>query len=133
MNPLKSFIVSKFGLDYDKLSPVKKHAFNAFEAFNGLAQSEIQSPMIQKVFDYVKTWIARKMLEKPDKELKQKMLLVYKEMQPLFEDVGVSIEAQASEALGSIKIPRVGELGKKLELVSIDEKKATLLLKELLR
>ena len=133
MNPLKIWIKQKFGINYDSLTPVKQHAFKAFESFNNIAQVEIKNRVMTEAFDFVKSWVARKMLEKPDKELKEKMFLVYQDMMPLFKDVEISAEIQIAEALGSVKVPRVGELAKKIDIVSIDEKRATQLLKELFK
>lgn len=133
MNLLKIWMKQKFGINYDSLTPVKQHAFKAFESFNNIAQVEIKNRVMSEAFEFVKSWVARKMLEKPDDELKEKMLIVYKDMHPLFTDVGISAEVQASEALGSVKVPRIGELGKKLDIVTIDEEKATQLLKELFK
>ena len=134
MNPLKDFLKRKFSIDYEKLSPVKQHAFKAFETFNSIAQSEIQNSLIQSTFDFIKEWIASKMLKKPDNELKTMMLKVYKDMSPLFTDVSLAIEVQASEALGSVKIPRVGELARKIQIVQVDKNKEALkILKELMK
>lgn len=99
-----------------------------------MAQSEIQNSLIQTTFDFIKEWIASKMLKKPDMELKTMMLKVYKDMSPLFSDVSLAIEVQASEALGSVKIPRVGELAKKIQIVEVDKNKEALkILKELMK
>lgn len=133
INPIKEFLKKKFSIDYEKLSPVKQHAFKAFETFNSIAQSEIQSKLMQDAFDFVKGWVAKKLLQKPEQEIKEKMFLVYKDMSPLFQDIEISIEAQASEAIGSIKIPRIGELGKKINLIDIGNKtQAIKLMKELM-
>ena len=134
MNPIKKYLADKFRIDYDKLTPVKQHAFKAFDTFNSIAQSEIKSRLMQETFDLCKSWIGKKLLEKPEQEIKEKMFLVYKDMSPLFKDVEISIEAQASEALGSVKIPRIGELGKKIDLVDIGNRtQAIKLMKELMK
>ena len=134
MNPLKRYLADKFRIDYHKLTPVKQHAFKAFDTFNSIAQSEIKSRLMQETFDLCKGWIGKKLLEKPEQEIKEKMFLVYKDMSPLFKDVEISIEAQASEALGSVKIPRIGELCKKIDLVDIGNRtQAIKLMKELMK
>ena len=133
MNPIKKYLQDKFRIDYDKLSPVKQHAFKAFDTFNSFAQSEIKSRIMQETFDFVKAWIGKKLLEKPENEIKEKMFLVYRDMSPIFQDVEISIEAQASEALGSVKIPRIGELGKKIDLIDIGNRtQAIKIMKELM-
>lgn len=135
MNPLKEFLKRKFSVNFEALSPVKQHAFKAFETFNSIAQSEIQNKLIQTTFDMVKEWVASKMLKKPDNELKNMMLKVYQDMSPLFVDVSIAIEAQASEALGSVKIPRVGELARKMQIVEpkFNEVEAMKIMKELFK
>jgi hypothetical protein len=134
MNPLKSWISKKFGINYDSLTPVKKHVFDSFEAFNEMAEEEINSTWARQAYDYIRVFITQRLIRKPDQELREKMQRVYVKMSPLFENVGMSIEIKASESLGSIKIPRVGELGKVLDLTpAFDEVRATMLLKELFK
>lgn len=127
MNPFKQWFKNKFRINFDSLTPVKQHCFQAFNAFNDIAEPEIKSNIMRQAFEFVKDWIASKMLEKPDNELKNKMWEVYKKMAPLFKDVEISAEIQASEALGSIKVPRLGELAKKTQLTdSVKSKREAL-------
>ena len=107
------------------LSYVKTYAVKTLECFDELAKPEIQNRVMAKLWNYIKSYTLKIIKNKPDAELKVKLFKIHNTLGPLFNDVRMSVEIKEGEALGSPKIPNVGELAKIKELTSTD------LLKEL--
>ena len=108
------------------LSQVKEFAVKTLECFDELAKPEIKNRVMLSVWNYIKKYTFKIILRKPDKELKEKLLQVYKTLGPLFTQTDLSIQIHQGEKLGSPKIPNVGELARIKELTSSED-----LLKEL--
>ena len=109
------------------LSEVKAFAVKTLDCFDELAKPEIKNRFMRRIWDYLKGYTLKIILKKPDAELKLKLYEVYKTLGPLFNDTSLSVEIQKGEALGSPKIPNVGELARIKNLVNIKSE----LLKEL--
>ena len=108
------------------LSNIKGHALKVLDCFDELAKPEIKNRVMQSVWNYIKKYTRRIIERKPDNELKEKLFEVYKTLGPLFTQTDLSVQIQEGEALGSPKIPNVGELAQIKNLTSCNE-----LLKEL--
>jgi len=111
------------GLD-KPLSQIQEFAFKVLDCFDELAKPELNNRIIAKIWNYLKGYVAKIILTKPDEEIKLSLLKIYQALGPLFKDTEISIQAQIGEELGSIKIPRVGEFGKTVDLVKIHANKA---------
>jgi len=134
MNPLRKYFFDKFRIDFETLSLTKKYSLRAFIAFNKIAEPEIQSNIMRTAYDLVTQWVASKLIRKPDEELRPKIMEVLKELGPLIKDAELGAEIKAMEMLGSVHIPRVGQLAKKMQLVDVNnEEKAIEILKSLMK
>jgi len=134
MNRLSKYFYDKFRIDFNSLSVTKQYALRAFVAFNKIAEPEIQSNIMKTAHELVTNWVGSKIIKKPDSELKPKILEVLIEMGPLLNDAQFAAEVRASEKLGSVPVPRIGEMIKKLDLIEIkDERKAIEILKVLMK
>jgi len=94
------------------LSNEKQFAIEVLEVFDELAKPEIKNRVFAKIWDYVKNYTFRIILKKPDNEITEKLLIIHKKLNSRFQDVNNSIEINKAEAMGSVKIPPVGELYK---------------------
>ena len=113
------------------MSQVKNIAFEVLNCFDELAKPEIKNRVMAKIWSYVKSYAAKKILRKPDEEIKIKLFKIHQILGPYFNEVSMSIEMQKAESLGSIPVPDVGKMGEIKQITKIDEKKALELLKEL--
>ena len=86
---------------------------------------------MRKVWDYVKSYTNKIVLNKDDSELESKLYKVYEKLHPKFQDVDLGVQMQIGEKLGSPKIPNVGDLAKKRKLVKIDDAEANQIIKRL--
>jgi len=117
------------------LSETKQFAFKVLECFDDLAKPEIKNVVFETMWNYLKSHVGKIILKKKDNELKENLRKIHKTLGPMFKDIDISTEYQESlKIMGNDapKIPDVGELGRKLNLVKIDEDKAAKLLEELL-
>ena len=94
------------------LSEEKQFAIEVLDVFDELARPEIKNRVFAKIWNYVKQYTFRVIIKKPDNEIIEKLLIIHKKLNSRFQDVNNSIEINKAEALGSIKIPPVGELYK---------------------
>jgi len=100
MDPLNDFSI------------VKQFALRTLECFDEIAKPEIKNSVMVKIWNYLKGYTFKKILKKPDQELKETLYKVYCVLGPLFKDLDISNEIKAGELLGSPKIPDVGEMAK---------------------
>ena len=113
------------------LSEEKKFAIEVLDIFDDLARPEIKNRVFARIWDYVKSYTFRVILKKPDNEIIEKLLIIHKKLNSRFQNVNDSIEINKAEAMGSIKIPPVGELFKIKNLTKINKEQANKLLQEL--
>ena len=113
------------------LSEEKKFAIEVLDIFDELARPEIKNRVFAKIWDYVKSYTFRIILKKPDNEILEKLLIIHKKLNSRFQNVNDSIEINKAEAMGSIKIPPVGELFKIKNLTKINKQQADKLMQEL--
>jgi len=109
------------------ISIVKKFALETLDCFDELAKPEIKNRVMEKIWNYVKGYTFKKILRKPDEEIKTKLFKIHTTLGKMFKDIDMSVEIKEGEKLGSIKIPNVGELAKVKELTTTTDE----LLKEL--
>ena len=113
------------------LSEEKKFAVEVLDIFDDLAKPEINNRVFAKIWEYVKNYTYRIILKKPDHEITEKLLIIHRKLNSRFQDVNNSIEINKAEAMGSIKIPPVGELYKIKNLTKTNKEQASKLMQEL--
>lgn len=113
------------------LSSEKQFALEVLDVFDELARPEIKNRVFAKIWDYVKQYTFRVILKKPDNEIIEKLLIIHKKLNTRFQNVNDSIEINKAEAMGSVKIPPVGELYKIKNLTKINKEQANKLMQEL--
>jgi len=113
------------------LSEEKKFALEVLDIFNDLAQPELKNRVFIKIWDYVKGYTQKVILKKPDHELTEKLLIVHKKLSARFQDVSNSVQMNIAEQMGSIPIPKVGELARVKNLTKINKEQAAQLAKEI--
>ncbi len=96
----------------NQYSLIKQYAIKTLNCFDDLARPEIKNALMDKVWNFVKNRTFKIILRKPDEELKIKLFQVHKTLGPLFSDVDLDNAIKEGEALGSPKVPNVGELKK---------------------
>ena len=110
---------------------IKDFAFRVLDCFDELAKPELKNIVMIKIWNYLKTYSRKIILKKPDQELQEKLFKIYEILFPLFKDTEISVSINAGEALGSPKIPDVGELAKTKKLTRINEREALKLIEDL--
>ena len=113
------------------LSEEKKFAVEVLDIFDELAKPEIKNRVFAKIWEYVKGYTYRIILKKPDHEITEKLLIIHRKLNTRFQNVNDSIEINKAEAMGSVKIPPVGELYKIKNLTKINKEQADKLMQEL--
>lgn len=108
-------------MNTNQVSEVKQFALRTLECFDDLAKPELKNRVMLKIWEYLRNYTFRIILRKPDNELKLKLKSIHETLGPLFSDVDISQELRKGEALGSPKIPNVGELAKVRNLTASAE------------
>jgi len=93
-------------------SDVKQFALEVAELFNELLQPEFKHDWKKKIWDALYKVIPGMIRRKNDEQLNQKLIRIYLKFHSRFSRIETSIEAQAFESLGAIKIPPVGQMHK---------------------
>ena len=102
------------------------------EVFDELAKPELKNRIMIKIWQIVKDRTFNIILRKPEEEINDKLLIIHQKLSQRFKDLDNSIEINAAEQMGSVKIPDVGELSRVKKLTSIPSaKQAEEILKEL--
>ena len=115
----------------NQLSKPKEFALKVLEGFDELARPEIQNSVISKLWDYIKGYAKKVILKKPDEELQIKLFKIHKTFKEHFDNIDMAIEIEKGEALGSPKIPNLGEIAEIRKLTQMDNDKALQLIKDL--
>ena len=89
------------------LSDVKQFSLEVLECFNELAQPELTS-ITKRIWDFLYGRTKGIISKKPDEELNEKLLKIYRILHPRFKDLDIAVSIKAGEALGSVKIPQWG-------------------------
>ena len=112
-------------------SKPQEFALKVLEGFDELARPEIQNIVMAKIWDYVKSYARKVILKKPDEEIQIKLFNIYKVFKDHFDDIDLAIELKKGEALGSPKVPNLGDIARVRELTDMDKSKALQLIKDL--
>lgn len=118
-------------MDQHNLSDVKQFAVEVLDVFDELARPEIKRSIFKKMWEYLKSYSYKIILKKPDAEINEKLLIIHQKLNSRFKDLDMSIEMNAAEKMGSVKIPNVGQLAKTKKLTSISDEQAKQILQEL--
>lgn len=114
-----------------QLSTPKEFAIKVLEGFDDLARPEIQNAVIAKLWDFIKNYARKVILKKPDEELQIKLFKIHKVFKAHFDNIDMAIEIKKGEALGSPKIPNLGEIAEIRKITQMDNDKALQLIKDL--
>ena len=115
----------------NQLSKPKEFALKVLDGFDKLARPEIKNIVFEKIWNYVAGYSKKVILNKPDEELQIKLFSIYKVFKEHFDNVEMAIEIKKGEALGSPKIPNLGEIAKARELTAMNTQKALKLIQDL--
>ena len=115
----------------NQLSKPKEFALKVLDGFDALAKPEIKNGIIEKIWDYVASYSKRVILKKPDEEIQIKLFSIYKVFKEHFDNVEMAVEIKKGEALGSPKIPNLGDIAKIRAITDMDNQKALKIINEL--
>jgi len=109
---------------------IKQFAFEVLDVIDELIKPEIKSSIISKFWGFFTGHAKKKILQKPDNEIIEKLMIIQKKLNSRFQDLDSSIEINEAEKLGAVKIPMVGNLARIKNLTQI-KKEAEILAKDL--
>ncbi len=116
----------------EKLSDEKKFALEVLSVIDDLIKPEIKNSWFDKLWRVVPIYISRILKKKPDNEINDKLLILYKKLHSKFNQLDISVGVQVGEKLGSPKITRIGGFEKVDSLIKVkNQKMAEELLEEL--
>ena len=110
---------------------IKQFAFEVLDVIDELIRPEIKSSLISKFWSFFTGHAKKKILQKPDNEIIEKLLIIQKKLNSRFMDLHNSVEINQAEKLGAVKIPMVGELARVKNLTKINTEQALKLAKEI--
>jgi len=113
------------------LNDTKQFALEVLDVIDELIKPEIKSSLISKFWSFFTGHAKKKILQKPDEEIIRKLLIIQKKLNSRFQDLSNSVEINAAEKLGAVKIPMVGELAKVKRLTQVSLEQAQKLAKEI--
>jgi len=111
----------------------KQFALEVLDVIDELIRPEIKSSIISKFWKFFTGHAKKKILQKPDNEIIEKLLIIQRKLNSRFQDLSNSVEINKAEKMGAVKIPMVGELAKVKKLTVINIEQARQLEKELFR
>jgi len=114
-------------------SDTKQFALEVLDLIDELIKPEIKSSFIEKFWGFFTGYAKKKILNKPDNEIIEKLLVIQRKLNSKFQNLQNSVEINVAEHMGAVKIPNVGELAKIKNLTKINKEQAKLLEKELFR
>ena len=115
----------------NQLSKPKEFALKVLDGFDKLARPEIKNIVFEKIWNYVSNYSKKVILNKPDEELQVKLFSIYKVFKEHFDNVEMGVEIKKGEALGSPKIPNLGDIAKIRAITDMDNQKALKIIEEL--
>ena len=113
------------------LSKPKEFALKVLDGFDALAKPEIKNSLMDKIWQYVASYTKKKVINKPDEEIQIKLFSIYKVFKEHFDNVEMAVEIKKGEALGSPKIPNLGDIAKIRAITDMDNQKALKIIEEL--
>jgi len=113
------------------LSNEKQFALEVFDIFTQLAEPEIKSNIIRRFWNMFEGYAKKKILNKPDNEIIEGLLVIHRKLNSRFKDLDNSVSMNVSEQLGSVPIPNVGELARVKNLTKVSKAQAEQLIKEI--
>jgi len=114
-------------------SDAKQFGLEVLDLIDELVKPDIKYSFIEKFWHFFTGYAKKKILNKPDNEIIEKLLLIQKKLNSKFTKLDMSVEINAAEKLGAVKIPKVGELSKIKNLTITSKEQARQLEKELFR
>jgi len=112
---------------------IKQFALEVLDVIDELIRPEIKSSIISKFWSFFTGHAKKKILQKPDNEIIEKLLVIQRKLNSRFQDLSNSVEINKAEEMGAIKIPMVGALAKVKKLTIVNIEQAKQLEKELFR
>ena len=109
----------------------KQFALEVLDVIDELIRPEIKSSLISKFWSFFTGHAKKKILQKPDNEIIEKLLIIKKKLNSRFMDLHNSVEINQAEKLGAVKIPMVGELARIKNLTKTNSEQALKLAKEI--
>ena len=94
------------------LSDAKQFGIEVLDLIDELVKPEIKYSFIERFWHFFTGYAKKKILDKPDNEIIEKLLLIQKKLNSRFENLSKSVEINQAEKLGAVPIPPVGELAK---------------------
>jgi len=92
------------------LSDAKQFGLEVLDLIDELVKPDIKYSFIEKFWHFFTGYAKKKILNKPDSEIIEKLLLIQKKLNSKFQNLDMSVQINAAEKLGAVKIPDVGEL-----------------------
>jgi len=117
----------------ENLSDEKKFALDVLKIIDDLIKPEIKNSWFDKLWRVVPIYISRILKKKPDKEINDKLLIIYSKLHSKFKHLDLNVGVQVGEKLGSPKIARIGDFEKADSLIKVKNEKIALELLEELR
>ncbi len=102
-------------------SDTKQFAFEVLDVIDDLVKPEIKYSFIEKFWHFFTGYAKKKILNKPDNEIIEKLLIIQRKLNSKFSDLEKSVEINLAQKLGSPQIPKVGDL-EKIRKLTIDPK-----------
>jgi len=115
------------------LSDAKQFGLEVLDLIDELVKPDIKYGFIEKFWRFFTGYAKKKILNKPDNEIIEKMLLIQKKLNAKFSQLDQSVEINAAEKMGAVKIPPVGELAKTKNLTVLNKEKVKQLEQELFK
>lgn len=110
----------------------KQFALEVLDVIDELIKPEIKSSVIAKFWGFFTGHAKKKILNKPDKEIIEKLLVIRNKLNSRFQDLDSSVEINEMEKLNpGVKIANVGELGRIKNLTKTSEQQAKELAEEI--
>ena len=92
------------------LSDAKQFGIEVLDLIDELVKPEIKYSFIERFWHFFTGYAKKKILDKPDNEIIEKLLLIQKKLNSRFENLSKSVEINKAEKLGAVPIPPEGEL-----------------------
>ena len=114
-------------------SDAKQFGLEVLDLIDELVKPDIKYSFIEKFWHFFTGYAKKKILNKPDNEIIEKLLIIQKKLNSKFSKLDMSVEINKAEKLGAVKIPNVGELAQIKNLTITNKEQAKQLEKELFR
>jgi len=113
------------------LSDTKQFGLEVLDLIDDLIKPEIKYSFVEKFWHFFTGYAKKKIMNKPDNEILELLFKIQKKLNSKFQDLHNSIEINAAEKLGAVKIPNVGELARVKRLTQVNLEQAQKLAKEI--